>query len=166
MCAYVCVYSSLPHVFLASGLALSPRLMIGSLPPVMSWCAQCWNEKAAVLPCSWVFLSACAGVFSFVGEARFLVIRSFETCPPWFSALSNLGRELKLFHPSCFQGKATGNVSFGKGVWWLDCIVQQLCNTKIDVFLPCDLFYLLPSFLPVAHIPSTHLLSVASVDMQ
>lgn len=55
--------------------------------------------------------------------------------------------------PSRFQGKCvfqtTGMFSVERG-WLLDCVVQQLCNTKIDFFLPRDLFYLLPSFLPVA----------------
>lgn len=78
MCAYVCVYSSLPHVFLASGLALSPALppMIGLLPPVMSRRAQCWNEKAAVLPCSWVSCLRVLTSLPFCGWSSLLVFVS------------------------------------------------------------------------------------------
>ncbi|KAG7216578.1 hypothetical protein INR49_023287 [Caranx melampygus] len=51
--------------------------------------------------------------------------------------------------------QTTGMFSAERG-WLLDCIVQQLCNTKIDFILPRDLFYLLPSFLPVALVILIH----------
>lgn len=176
LCACVCVCVRMCVCVLFSTACVScfwlgaePCPMIGfTAPPsllVMSRHAQCRNEKAAALLVS-VILSACADVFSFVGRSSlFLLFVSLEPCPPqiWWSIAWLLEKEKKLktgtesLSPPPLLHVFRGNVFFRqqecflwKRGWLLDCVVQQLCNTKIDFFLPRDLFYLLPSFLPVA----------------
>lgn len=88
-----------------------------------------------------------------------------------FERCLTLGIEARgSFAPAVFRGnvffRQRGMFPLERG-WSPDCIVLQPYNTKIDVFLPRDLFYLLPPFLPVARVILTHKsLSVASVNMQ
>lgn len=171
MCAYVCVYSSLPHVFVAPGLALSPASWLARCPPspVMSRHAQCWNEEAAVpphpllLPCSWVSPVCVRWCLFLCGWSLFLVFRSFETCPLWFfQALPDLGRGLKLFSPLVFPGEMCFSDNgecflLGQGLGCLIALRRSSTKQRSTFSSLVTFFYLLlPSSLPVAHVTLTH----------
>lgn len=166
MCAYVCVYSSLPHVFLASGLALSPALppMIGLLPPVMSRRAQCWNEKAAVLPCSWVSCLRVLTSLPFVGEARFLCLFLWDVSILVFKRRSDFSMELNIFTPRVFRGKDIRNVFFGKRFGCLIASCSSSTTQGLTFSLPSSPFltFFCHFFLVVRHL-DPQFFSVASV---
>lgn len=159
-CVYVCVCV---RVFFSTAcvscfwLGAEPCLMIGS-PPL--WCHGVLSAGMKSPLCSPAGECSCLRAlasFSVCGWSYFLVIRSFETRPPWCQA--SFGPWIgswSSFNPLCFQGKCVfqtwGMFSSERG-WLLYCG----STTQRSAFsLPFDLFNLLPLFLPVAHITLTH----------
>lgn len=107
VCVYVCAYSSLPHVFPASGLALSPASWSALWPcDVMARSVLEWASRR----CSPARECSCQTSFSFVDEACFLFFSvSSEPVRLGFSVSSlQNGRELNRFHPLCFLPKGDG----------------------------------------------------------
>lgn len=171
----VCVYFSLPHVFLASGLALSPSPWLACCPCNVTACSALeWESRRAALlvtSCLRAFLNI-FNFFSFVDEDRSsLFLWNSSTLGFSFVWLRMRNEPLA---PLVFSGgmfSDSGNVFFGKSVGArLHCTAalraQSLTFYSLKLFCALLLLFLFSFFSPVAYFTFTHNLSVASVYMQ
>lgn len=134
MCTYVCVYSSLQHVFLASGLALSPAPWLAYCPCDVHGVLSAGMKRPLCSPARERPVCVCWRLL-LCGWSSLLVFVSLgPPCPP-FKHRSDFSRELNYLYPSCFQG-----MFFWKRGRLLDCILQQLYDTRIDFFPPSSPF--------------------------
>lgn len=164
-CVYVCV-----RVFFSTAcvscfrLGAEPFPMIG-LYPVMSWRAQRWNEKAAVLPCSWLLVRVrffTFLIFFLCGWRSLLIVSlglvhfGFQLCltadEKWTSSSPRVFRGNVFRQRECFLWKKRGCsialYSSSEGTK-LDFLFPQafLCSSIaffVFFFFPSSVLYLHP----------------------
>lgn len=165
VCMCVCVYFSLPHVFLASSLALSPSPWLACCPCNVTACSALeWESRRAALlvtSCPRAFFYI-FNFFSFVDEDRSSLFL-WDSSTLGFSFVWLRMRNEPLA-PLVFSGgmfSDSGNVFFGKSVGArLHCTAalraQSLTFYSLKLFCALPLLFLFSFFPPVAYFTFTH----------